>query len=568
MRLAVTVYLFSWSWGVFCCLPLALQLFPSGQPLGPRWRPLGWLTVGNAALGNLFVGPTPDLGASSYLLAPWWSLTEGVAAVLTPVVLLLSLVSLVLRFVRGGETVRQQLLWLVVAAVLVIVLNAPSWFALPTGRTILLLFSFPLIPAAVTIAVLRHRLYDVRLVISRLVVYVVLSAGVIAAYVGLVALLDRVLRGAGAPVLAALAIALAFNAVRARLQRVVDRAVYGARRDPVAAVSAVGRRLADDDLTGVVDALRQVLRLPYAAVQRRDGTLVGSGEPPTTTHTWPLVHQGDRVGALVVGPRRGERQLSRADQAVVDLVAAPLAIVLHALALTDDLRASRERLIDAAEEERGRLRRELHDSLGPVLTGAALKADGIALAATRRPERAEALALELAEQLRLSIDAVRRIVYGLRPPELDELGLLGALRREGGQHGPVSVTVDAPESLPTLPPSVEVAAYRIATEALTNVVRHADATQAAVQLTTDAAALRVTVTDDGSSTGDWTPGVGLASIHTRAAEVGGACEVGPTGQGSSPFCRWRPPDDPAADRRRPPGGSRRSAGAVRRVPRH
>ena len=141
------------------------------------------------------------------------------------------------------------------------------------------------------------------------------------------------------------------------------------------------------------------------------------------------------------------------------------------------------------------------------------------------------MALELADQLRQTIDAVRRIVYGLRPAVLDELGLVAALQHEGGQLGPVMVTVDAPESLPVLPASVEVAAYRIASEALTNVVRHSGARCASVSLTTDAAGLKVTVSDDGCTTGAWSPGVGLASIRTRATEVGGALEAGPTDQG-------------------------------------
>ena len=531
LRLLVTTYLFAWSWGVFCCLFLVLQLFPSGTPLTPRWCWLVRLTVANALLGNLFVGPTPELGASSLLLAPWWQLTETVASVLTMVILVLSVASLVLRFVRGGATVRRQLLWLLVAVIAVIVVNAPIWFSLPVGAEVFLLLSFPLIPLAVTIAVLRHDLYDVRAVLSRLLVYVLLTAGVIAAYVGTVAVLDRVLRGAGAPVLATLAIALAFGAVRSRLQRVVDRAVYGVGRDPVAAMSAVGRRLAGDDLRGVVEALREALRLPYAALEGRDGSTVASGDPGGPTATWPLVHRDEPVGALVLSPRRGERRLSRADAAVIDLVAAPLALGVHALALTEDLRASRERVIDAAEEERGRLRRELHDSLGPVLTGAALKADGIALAVAARPGQAETLALELADQLRQSVAAVRQIVYGLRPAALDELGLAAALRREATQLASVRVTVDAPEPLAALPPSVEVAAYRIATEALTNVVRHSDATRVALRLAVDGSTLTVTVTDDGRATGAWTPGVGLASMSARASEVGGACQAGPTGHG-------------------------------------
>jgi signal transduction histidine kinase len=531
LRLLVTIYMFSWSWGVFCCLPLILQLFPTGKPVSRHWTVLCWLTVGSAFLGNIFVGPTPEAGASSFLVAPWWAVTEHITAMVTPLIILASVASLIVRFIRGSETIRQQVMWLLAAVLLVILINVPIWFAIPSGQTILLLLSFPLIPAAVTIAVLRHGLYDVRIVLSRVVVYAVLTAGVIAIYFGLVAVLDRVLRGAGAPVVAALAIALAFNPVRVRLQRVVDRAVYGTRRDPVAAVSAVGQRLAGDDLGGVADALRESLRLSYVAVQTADGSMIESGEMTTTSQNWPLDYDGKKVGNLVVGPRQGERRLSRADQKVIDLLAAPLAIVMHAQLLTEDLKASRERVIDAAEEERTRLRRELHDSLGPLLTGAAFKADSIALAAQNRPERAESLAIDLADQLRQSVEAVRQLAYGLRPAALDELGLVGALRKEGSRFSPIKVIVDAPESMPALPSAVEVAAYRIAAEALTNVVRHSDAKLASVRLAAEDGTLEMIITDDGSTTAPWSPGLGLASIKTRATEVGGACEAGPTAEG-------------------------------------
>jgi two-component system NarL family sensor kinase len=531
LRLIVTIYLFSWSWGVFCCLPLILQLFPTGKPVSRHWRVLVWLTVATAALGNLFVGPTSEYGVSSFLLAPWWAVTERVAAVLAPLIILASVASLMVRFIRGSETVRQQVLWLAVAVILVILINFPIWFDLPSGQTILLLLSFPLIPAAVTIAVLRHGLYDVRIVVSRLVVYTLLTVGVIAIYVGLVAVLDRVLRGFGAPVIAALAIALAFNPVRVRLQRLVDRAVYGTRRDPVAAVSAVGQRLVGDDLGGVADALRETLRLSYVGIERKTGGGVESSERSATTQSWPLIYDREPIGNLIVGPRHGERRLSGSDRRVIDVVAAPLAIVLQAQALTEDLKASRERVIEAAEEERSRLRRELHDSLGPLLTGAAFKADGIALAAQHRPERAESLAIELADQLRQSVEGVRQLAYGLRPAALDELGLVGALAEQGRRLGPVKVVIDAPESLPTLSSSVEVAAYRIATEALTNVIRHSDAKLASVRLETNDGTLEMIITDDGTSTLPWSPGLGLTSIKSRASEIGGACEAGPTADG-------------------------------------
>jgi two-component system, NarL family, sensor kinase len=531
LRLLVTIFLFSWSWGVYCCLPLILQLFPTGKPLSRRWTVLCWLTVCTAVLGNAFVGPTHEYGASSFLVAPWWAVTERIAGIGAGLIMLASVASVIVRYVRGSRTIRQQVLWLAAAILLVLLINVPIWFAIPTGRYVLLLLSFPLIPAAVTIAVLRHGLYDVRIVLSRVVVYGVLTACVIAVYIGLVAVLERVVRGAGAPVVAALAIALAFNPVRVRLQRLVDRAIYGTRRDPVAAMSAVGQELAGDDLGGVTDALRQTLRLSYVAIERRTGGLVESGERPATMQTWPLAYDSEPIGNLVVGPRHGERQLSRSDQRVIDLVAAPLAIVLHAQALTEDVKASRERVIEAAEEERTRLRRELHDSLGPLLTGAAFKADGIALAAQHRPERAEFLATELADQLRQSVEAVRQLAYGLRPAALDELGLVGALREEGRRFSPVKVIIDAPESLPALPSLVEVAAYRIAAEALTNVVRHSDAKLASIQLITNDGTLEMIITDNGTSRAAWAAGLGLASIKSRASEIGGACEAGPTAEG-------------------------------------
>ena len=258
--------MFSWSWGVFCCLPLILQLFPTGKPLSRRWRSAVLADSRHRSTRQRVRRPNSRVRR---LVLPGRAVVGGDRRhrLRGNTVDHLRLgVSLVVRFVRGSETVRQQVLWLLVAVLLVILINVPIWFAIPTGQNILLLLSFPLIPAAVTIAVLRHGLYDVRIVLSRVVVYAVLTAGVIAIYVGLVAVLDRVLRGAGAPVVAALAIALAFNPVRVRLQRLVDRAVYGTRRDPVAAVSAVGQRLTGDDLGGVVDALRESLRLSYVAV--------------------------------------------------------------------------------------------------------------------------------------------------------------------------------------------------------------------------------------------------------------------------------------------------------------
>lgn len=531
-RLVVTVFQFSWPWGLFVALPLALQVFPTGRPLTRRWRWLVWLTLLVALLGTWGSGPSPQHGATAYLVGlPGYDTAEQVAGYLGPAVMVLSIVSVVLRYLRGDEITRRQVLWLLLAVLFAVAVNLPWMFTLHSGSELVFIMAFPLIPVAVTVAILRHGLFDIRLVVSRTLLYMLLTGAVIGAYVALVALLDRALRGGGAPVLATIAVALAFNPIRIRLQKLVDRALYGVGHDPVRAVSAVGQRLAAEDLGGVLNGLRDALRLPYAALDAGPQRIVTSGEPTGTQHVVPLMHRGERIGQLVTGARWGERRLPAAERAVLELLANPLAIALHATVLSEQLQASRARLVTATAEERRRLHRELHDSLGPVLTGAALKADGTALAARSDGIRAERLATELAGQLRQAIADVRRLVYGLRPPALDELGLVAALRRQQGQLGDLALTVDAPDVLPELPAAVEVAAYRVATEALTNVVRHAGAQKAVLSLHTDGTQLQVSVTDDGGSAGSWTPGVGLQSIRERVAEVGGHCEAGPTGHG-------------------------------------
>ncbi len=530
-----TVFNAAWPFGVGLFLPLALQLFPTGRPVSPRWR---WLLVLTVITGVLFVASSmgteplimagreyrPSVGIvfDGWLEPLWYVANTG------PLIGTVgAIVALVVRYRRGDEQLRRQLLWLVFAMTAMVVLNLPRWFV--GYGPILLLLAIPLVPVAITIAILRYRLLDIRLALSRTVLYLLLTVAVAAAYVGLVAAFDALLRGFGAPVLATLLIALAFNPARVRLQHGVDRLFYGARSDPVRAVSRVGARLAADDMTGVLDGAREALRLPFAALRRDGRELAASGQPPPVLHTVPLVFRGERAGELIVGVRSGERRLASADLAILDLLAAPLAAALHAATLADDVQTARERLVAAREEERRRLHRDLHDGLGPALTGAGFKADAAHNLLAASPREAGALLDQLRGDIREAIDDVRRLVYGLRPPALDELGLAAALRRHSAAL-PVAVTIDAPERLPALPAAVEVAAYRIATEALTNVARHSRAGTARVELSIDSA-VRLSIVDNGPPDGPWVPGVGLTSIRERVAELGGTCTAGPTPAG-------------------------------------
>ena len=292
-----------------------------GQVVGRALRP--WLVIHDHAA-----------------LAPLWTASE----ILQLLVLVAAVVGLVVRYRRGDEQRRRQLLWLVLALVLTIVVLVP-WGLFDAGP-ILQLLAIALIPAAMTIAVLRHQLLDIRLVLSRTVLYVLLTVGVVGVYLTLVAVADVLLRregglvasGPGTSVLATLVIAVGFNPVRVRLQRVVDRALYGDRADPVRALSRMGERLrAGTEPDDVLVAVAEALRLPYVAV-RRDGevTAAHGTEPmgPATTETLPLRYHGEDVGELVVGVRRGQRVLQHADRAALELLAVPLAVAVHATRLS------------------------------------------------------------------------------------------------------------------------------------------------------------------------------------------------------------------------------------------
>jgi two-component system, NarL family, sensor kinase len=375
LRLVVTVGACAWPWSIALFLPLALLLFPDGKPPGPRWRWLVWAEIVTAPLfvAELGTDPAPLVpGAAAGYLAlgdyehftPLWTIAELRTVLLYGV----SLIALTVRYRRSGERERRQLLWLILAVLIAFGVLIP-WGVFFAGP-VLMLLAIPLIGAAVTVAIVRHQLLDIRLVVSRTVVYLLLTGAVVVAYVVLVALFDSVLRrqiGLGSSVVATVLIAIGFNPVRVRLQRLVDRAVYGDRSDPVRAASQVGARLVDAGagLGGVLEALRSALRLPFAALRGVQGEISAAGTAPQTLHAIPLTYGGDRVGELVVGVRTGERRLDPADRAVLELLAAPLAVAVFATALSHELQRSRERIVNAREEERRRLRRDLHDGLGP-----------------------------------------------------------------------------------------------------------------------------------------------------------------------------------------------------------
>ena len=272
--------------------------------------------------------------------------------------------------------------------------------------------------------------------------------------------------------------------------------------------------------------MREALVLPYASIRAGGEVLASSGAEVTHTRVLPLRLGEDEVGEVVVGLRAGDLGLSRADEDVLRIVAPLLAQTLRARQMSADLQRSREAVVAAVEEERRRLRRDLHDGLGPTLSGVAFATDAARNQVRSDPDKADALLVQLRSDTAHAITEIRRLVEGLRPPALDELGLEGAIRQHAstlhssaGLRLPVSVSVAA--ALPALSAATEVAAYRIVVEALTNVARHAAATCASVSLEVGDRWLVLSVRDDGVAGGAWTPGVGIASMRERALQVGG-----------------------------------------------
>jgi signal transduction histidine kinase len=524
-RLLVTIFGLAWPVNIGICLPLSLYLLPDGRLPSPRWR---WVFVLFAVTSPLFVlengnGHSDGTFPDGLLLMPVtgaWSALWSASEVRWVLSMLVGLAALATRYVQGDEVVRRQLLWVVTAAGLLLAAVTP--WALVAGTPLVVLFAIPLLPAAIAVSILRYGLLDIRLVLARGVAYLLLSGLVLAGYAVLVLVLSGV---ASALLVAMLALPL-----RALLQTAVERVLYGDRGDPARVAAEVGGALRD--LSAGLDAVRTTMRLPYVAIRdREDGVVGSSGSPRGELAVLPL---GDGA-TLEVGLRAGERRLAPADAKVLAMLSGPLSVALSATRAARDVQLARERLVTAREEERRRLRRDLHDGLGTMLTGVVLSADAAANTVRTRPDESAALLATVRSDLRAAVHEVRRLVDDLRPIAVDELGLVPALEARAAQTlrradgSPLSVTVETDLSQP-LPAALEVAAYRIATEALNNVVRHAVASRATIRVAVRDGALEVEVSDDGRATA-WGDGVGTASMRERAEELGGTCERGPSSEG-------------------------------------
>jgi two-component system, NarL family, sensor kinase len=565
----------SWTWVVVLCLLFVFLplLYPTGRPLSRRWRPVAVCASGLLGGGSFLAAVHPwRLGnnlqdfpvsiANPLGIAALGSAVAVIAPIAMLLLLLLSLLAatsllLRLRHARGEE--REQLKWFAYIAALVVVawvtdnlltMYFPREAATRAFDSVFTLVGpLPLasLPLLTGLAILRYRLFDIDLLINRTLVYGALTAVVVGLYALIVGGVSTFF-GAGGNLLISLiatgVVALLFQPLRGWLQRCVNRLTYGQRDEPYVVVAQLGRRLEgalvpEAVLPSVVETVARALKLPYAAIALKRGdelhTEAVYGTPVESALTLPLFYQAETIGQLTLGPRQRGETFTPADRRLLEDLARQIGVAAHAVQLTADLQRSRERLVTTREEERRRLRRDLHDGLGSALTSLMLKLDATDTLLDCDLPAARALLAETRGQMQASITDIRRLVYDLRPPTLDEWGLVDALREQVAHSAldDLQVTIKAPDRLPPLSAAVEVAVYRIALEALANVVKHAHATACAIRLSQSEGALVVEVEDDGVGRPAGTPtGVGMMAMRERAAELGGSCvteDVSPQG---------------------------------------
>jgi len=520
-------------------------IFPDGK-FTPRWTRTFTILVIPFIIGVYFL-PQTILNPRTWDALPlfFFSITIIIVMIYAPVHRYRNIASL---------TLRQQTKWVVfgisiaVLGYFLVALPAAFGFIPLEMGTVYGLFAvtgmmlfFLLIPLSIGVAILRFRLWDIDPIINRTLVYGALSSLTILFYVLTVGFFASYFRNSQTNIIISFIatgiIAILFEPLRQRLQLGVNRLMYGERDDPATVLTRLSQRLdsalaPDSVLQTIVETLAQTLKLPYAAISLLDEEprfASTSHLPPSELLHLPLSYQTERVGELTLAPRAAGESFSPADMKLIHLIAQQAGVAAYTLRLNNDLQKSRERLVTAQEEERRRLRRDLHDGVGPTLASLSQRIDIAAEFVDSDPEKSKQLLKDLKGQVRESVVEIRRLVYALRPPVLDEFGLVSAIREHTAQYsGPngLQVTFDVTEPLPSLPAAVEVVAYRIVLEAFTNLIRHAKATTCRIQIKIESHHLLLEVADNGKGLPKGNrAGIGFASMRERAEELGGECVI-------------------------------------------
>lgn len=532
---------------------LVLVLLPDGALPSRRWRPAVLVIVvaqsATVAAWALVSGPAaaPDSELPLALKAlenPLGILPAGLAETVYGLDVVLQLPLLLcpaafafrLRRPNGDERARIGVILLAVTAfVLLVVVGRALW---PAAAQVLDIAGGVLLATVLAAAVLRRWLGGVDVVVHHTVVFALLTVVIAGLYVLTVtvgASFGYELPAFGSGIVAA-AVAMAVLPLRERLQALIDRLLYGDRRQPYEAIKRLAERTHDASTVGAVlselaATVAASLRVPWVQVEVERHTVEVGNRPQTAEERTVELASGDQtVGTISVatGPGRSFRD---EDVALFTDLGRHGGLAVQAALLVEAVVASRQRLVLAREEERRQLRRDLHDQLGPTMASIAMQLGALRGMVRSDPDELAEQLTRLAGAAQRSLDDVRRVARELRPPALDDVGLAAGLHQLAGSLGVALHTEDV--ELPPLHAAVEVAAYRIGAEAVTNIARHAKATEAALCIEVSGGVMLLTVRDNGGGlNGRENVGVGMLTMRERAEELGGSLLIdSPPGQG-------------------------------------
>jgi signal transduction histidine kinase len=533
-----------------------ITLFPDGQYKHPLSR---WLV-----LSSVVVIPVSYIFFNIDRFSPL-TIWAWMAFILSGAIYLLALYVHIYRYRHTSTTVeRQQTKWVVYGLTIsfglqfVVSLPYARLLLLPQGSTLPLWYSglaaiweigLVILPISLTIAIMRYRLYDIDILINRTLVYGGLTAITMGVYILVVGYLGELLQvqnNSIIPFIATGLVAVMFQPLRRRLQDFVNRTMYGERDDPFSVITQLSVKMEaaiqpEVVLPTLVETVAQVLKLPFVAIEigKNDSSsvLAATGQPQQDSERFPLTHQSETIGHLVVACRGPGEKFTDSELKLLRNIARQAGVAVHAVQLTADLRRSRQELVSAREEERRRLRRDLHDGLGPVLASQGLKIAAASQLLDTDPGKAKKMLEELASQNETTLEEIRQLVYALRPAVLDELGFAGAVRdfsaslslkSNSGDEFQIKI-LEPKNGLPPLPAAIEVAAYRIATEALTNVFRHSKAQYCEVSFkivpSNGSRFFHLEITDDGVGLPqERKVSLGMTTMRERAEEIGGSIQ--------------------------------------------
>lgn len=528
-------------WPTLGLLTMTLLLFPDGRPPTSRWRVAVVVTAAGTLLGTVGLAAMtwrdPQALLAAVPASPGWDVwATRVGGFLLCAGLVAAVASTIIR-VRRAPRGRRGTLSLSAGAALLFVLG---WILSVANVSLAGSLLALVIPGAIVLAVTRHGLYDIDLILHRSLLSGLLTLVLTGLYTVVVAVAAIVVHGA-APIVASVVVVITVLPLHSRLQPLIERWLFGQRSQPYDLVSSlargIGTALTPAELLGsVVRQVGEGLKLPFVAI--RLGERAELEQQFGRRRAWAVTalaldHRGETIGELLVQQRAPDEPWSQRERTLLADLARQVAPSAAAVRLTRDLQAARERLVTTREEERRRLRTDLHDGVGPALAGARMQVRAV-LGRGTSPDMAATLAA-LADDLSLASSEVRRVIDGLRPPALDR-GLEEALRycvRRYDRLEGVDVTWHRQGSLEELPAAVEVALYRVLDEALNNAVRHGRPSTVAVELTRSEGWIELTVADDGTGLPAPTDeGVGLTSMRERCEELGGRFEIRATRPGT------------------------------------